>query len=67
MAVKSEVMRARLSLSGRQRGGWDGMGRSIAKGREIIQRHGQMSFYSIDLSSLHSYPSFKAGKTKVVK
>lgn len=45
----------------------DGTGGSIAKGREIILRHGQMSFYSIDLSGLHSHPSFKSGKAKVVE
>lgn len=58
---KSEVLGARSSLwvGGRED---DGTGGSIAKGWKIILRHGQMSFYSIDLSGLHSHPSFKSGK-----
>lgn len=61
---KSEVICVRSSLNGKleEEGGTGG---SIAKGRKIILRHGQMSLYSIDLNSLHSHPSFKSGKTKV--
>lgn len=61
----SDVISARSSPSGRQRGGCDG--RIDCKGQKDNSETWPDEFYSIDRSSLHSHPSFRSNKMNAVE